>query len=221
MAALTFATGLVEAAALLGLGPVFTAMQTGNVLFLGFGLLGQGGLSVSAPAVSLGAFVLGAVTGARLEGRLEAHRHRWFVLAVTAEGLLVAAAGGVAWGVPPLSSAPTGRHLGVIATLAFAMGLRNVTAMRVAVPDMPTTLVTRAMTAFLAGSLLGRDPAFGRGPGATQRRAASVGAMFAGGVVGAAFIRWDWPLSALLWSAGGISLLVAAAFVPQARLRSG
>ena len=53
MAALTLATGLLEAASLLALGPVFTAMQTGNVLFLAFGSVGEGGLSVVAPATSL------------------------------------------------------------------------------------------------------------------------------------------------------------------------
>jgi uncharacterized membrane protein YoaK (UPF0700 family) len=33
---LTFATGLVDAASALGLGHVFTANMTGNVVFLGF-----------------------------------------------------------------------------------------------------------------------------------------------------------------------------------------
>src|SRR5438876_5917986 len=53
---LTFTTGLVDAVSFLGLGNVFTANMTGNVVFLGFGIAGSGGLQVVAPLVSLGSF---------------------------------------------------------------------------------------------------------------------------------------------------------------------
>ncbi|MEV7415888.1 YoaK family protein [Streptomyces sp. NPDC089919] len=211
MAVLTLATGMIEAASLLALGPVFTGMQTGNVLFLAFGLLGQGGLSVVAPAVSLGAFVAGAVLGARVEWRLEEARQRWFIAAVLTEAVLVAVAALTAWGLEPSHGMPTARHLTTIGVLSGAMGLRNVTAMRAAVPDMPTTLVTRAMTAFLGGSLLGHDPSFGHTTAASLRRAASVAAMFAGGAAGAAFVRLHWPLHLLLLAAAALALLVALA----------
>jgi uncharacterized membrane protein YoaK (UPF0700 family) len=39
---------------------VFTANMTGNVVLLGFGLAGAGGLPVLAPVISLLAFVAGA-----------------------------------------------------------------------------------------------------------------------------------------------------------------
>ncbi|RSS78995.1 DUF1275 family protein, partial [Streptomyces sp. WAC06614] len=42
MVVLTGVTGLVEAVSLLALGPVFNAMQTGNLLFLSFGVVGAG-----------------------------------------------------------------------------------------------------------------------------------------------------------------------------------
>src|SRR4051794_21436442 len=60
---LTFTTGLVDAVSYLGLGRVFTANMTGNIVFLGFGIAGSGGLPVLAPLVSLGAFLLGAAGG--------------------------------------------------------------------------------------------------------------------------------------------------------------
>ncbi|MCB5170000.1 DUF1275 domain-containing protein [Streptomyces bambusae] len=214
MAVLTLATGLVEAASLLALGPVFTGMQTGNVLFLAFGVASQDPFSVAAPLTSLGAFTVGALAGARTEWRLEAHRRRWFVIAVLVEALLVTVAAVAVWGLEPVRSDPSGRHLAAIAVLSAAMGLRNVTAMRVNVPDMPTTLVTRAMTAFLAGWLPGHDPLFGRTAGATARRAASVAAMFAGGIAGAALLRLDWPPAALLLPAAALALLVALAYLP-------
>jgi Protein of unknown function (DUF1275) len=46
---LTFTTGLVDAVSYLGLGHVFTANMTGNIVFLGFGIAGSGGLPVLAP----------------------------------------------------------------------------------------------------------------------------------------------------------------------------
>ena len=67
---LTFTTGLVDAVSYLGLGRVFTANMTGNIVFLGFGIAGSGGLPVVAPLVSLGAFLLGAGGGGVLAERM-------------------------------------------------------------------------------------------------------------------------------------------------------
>jgi uncharacterized membrane protein YoaK (UPF0700 family) len=49
LALLTFATGLVDAASVLGLGHVFTANMTGNVVFLGFSLRAAFDGSSAAP----------------------------------------------------------------------------------------------------------------------------------------------------------------------------
>lgn len=95
---LTFVTGMIEAVSLLALGPVFTAMQTGNVLFLAFGAAREGTLPALAPAVSLAAFAFGAVCGARLEGAAEALGRRWFVIGLGIEGGLIMVAAGAGWG---------------------------------------------------------------------------------------------------------------------------
>src|SRR6201985_22274 len=72
--ALTFTTGLVDAVSYLALGRVFTANMTGNVVLLGFGIAGSGGLPVVAPIVSLCAFLVGAGGGGVLVRRLaESH----------------------------------------------------------------------------------------------------------------------------------------------------
>src|SRR5690349_12569634 len=71
---LTFTTGLIDAVSYLGLGHVFTANMTGNVVLLGFGIAGSGGLPVLAPIVSLAAFVVGAGVGGALVERM-AERH--------------------------------------------------------------------------------------------------------------------------------------------------
>ena len=67
---LTLVTGLVDAACYLGLGRVFTANMTGNVVLLAFGATGAQGLPVLAPTVSLVVFLVGAAGGGRLASRL-------------------------------------------------------------------------------------------------------------------------------------------------------
>src|SRR5437868_13220830 len=71
---LTFTTGLVDAVSYLALGRVFTANMTGNVVLLGFGIAGSGGLPVVAPLLSLVSFLLGAAAGGTLVKRM-AERH--------------------------------------------------------------------------------------------------------------------------------------------------
>src|SRR5256885_7491834 len=72
--ALTFTTGLVDAVSYLGLGRVFTANMTGNVVLLEFGIAGAAGLPVVAPVVSLVFFLVGAGIGGLLVKRMQ-HRH--------------------------------------------------------------------------------------------------------------------------------------------------
>src|SRR5689334_18800285 len=89
---LTFTTGLVDAVSYLGLGRVFTANMTGNIVFLGFGIAGSGGLPVVAPLVSLGAFLLGAGSGGVLASRLAQHHARHMARALLIEVLLLSLA---------------------------------------------------------------------------------------------------------------------------------
>jgi uncharacterized protein DUF1275 len=67
--ALTLVTGLVDATSYLTLGRVFVANMTGNVVFLGFGIAGAGGISVWAPLTALGSFLVGGVGGGRIGAR--------------------------------------------------------------------------------------------------------------------------------------------------------
>ncbi|MBT2544138.1 DUF1275 domain-containing protein [Streptomyces sp. ISL-44] len=208
---LTAVTGLIEAVSLLALGPVFTAMQTGNVLFLAFGLAREGNLPAVSSAVSLVAFAAGAVCGARMESAAEARGWRWVGLGLYVEAALILAGAAVGWGMRPRSGDPTAGHLVVTGLLAVAMGIRTVTSMRVHVPGVPTTLVTRSLTSLIGSSALGRDSAFGYGTGAWARRAAAVLSMFAGGLTGALLIRAGWTVGELLLPAAAVVPAVALA----------
>lgn len=221
MIVLTLTTGMIEAVSFLALGPVFTAMQTGNLLLLAFALTGAAGLSPAAAGVSCAGFVVGAVLGSLLESSADSHGRRWFPRALLGEGLLLGLAALIAWrtGVDGPGGTVTGHHFAVIALLAAAMGARNITTLRVRVPDVPTTLSTRALTAFLGGLPHVADPRIGAGARHEGRRFASIGAMFAGGVLGAWLLREGVGPAAVLAVPCALVLFMGAAFwmVPERR----
>src|SRR5207247_10383288 len=90
----TVTTGLIDAVSYLALGHVFTANMTGNVVFLAFAVAGAPGLSIPRSAVSLGAFLAGAVAGGRLAARLgTGPQHHWVATAFGAGAVLPVWAG--------------------------------------------------------------------------------------------------------------------------------
>jgi uncharacterized membrane protein YoaK (UPF0700 family) len=191
---LTFTTGLVDAVSYLGLGHVFTANMTGNVVFLGFGIAGGTGLPVVAPIVSLVAFLIGAAAGATVATRMEERHLDHLTRALGIETALVAVAAAVAIAV----DVDPGRLSGyvVIALLALAMGSRNATVRRLGVPDLTTTVLTMTLTGLAADS-----PVTGGSGKGSVRRTAAVVAMFCGALVGALLLKTSLVLPLLAASA--------------------
>jgi uncharacterized membrane protein YoaK (UPF0700 family) len=178
---LTLTTGLIDAVSYLGLGHVFTANMTGNIIFLGFGIAGAGGLPVVSPLVSLAAFLTGAAAGGVLGSRAARSPRKHLSLPLLIEAALVGAAAAL---VAVVDVDPN--HLSgdaVIAMLALAMGMRNATVRRLAIPDMTTTVLTMTLTGLAADSTAG-----GSGAGSI-RRTAAVTAMLAGAVAGALMLK--------------------------------
>jgi uncharacterized membrane protein YoaK (UPF0700 family) len=205
---LTFTTGLVDAVSFLGLGRVFTANMTGNVVFLGFGIAGGAGLPVVAPLVSLGAFLLGAGGGGVLADRLGGRHpiHVGYALAI--EVSLIGAAAAVAAAVNVRPNAVSGDI--VVALLAFAMGVRNATVRLIGVPDLTTTVLTMTLTGLAADS-----PATGGSGEGSVRRIAAVLAMFTGALAGALLLKTSLVLP--LVAAAGLALVTWLVYVPAAR----
>jgi uncharacterized membrane protein YoaK (UPF0700 family) len=203
---LTLTTGVIDAASYLGLGRVFAANMTGNVVLLGFGIAGSAGLPVIAPLVSLAAFLAGAVLGGRMGLALdpkEAHLSRAMLIEVglTALATLIA----IVFNITP-------DHFSgdlIIALLAFAMGVRNATVRRLKVADLTTTVLTMTLTGLAADSQL----AGGEGKG-SWRRGAAVFAMGVGAVAGALLVKADLALvllaAALLAAVTWLVLMPAA-----------
>jgi uncharacterized membrane protein YoaK (UPF0700 family) len=205
---LTFTTGLVDAVSYLGLGHVFTANMTGNVILLGFGIAGAAGLPVLAPLISLGAFLVGAAAGGLLAERLAHHHATHVARALACEVALIAIATVVAATADVRPGGLTGDV--VIALLALAMGVRNATVRRLAVPDLTTTVLTLTLTGLAADSPL----AHGTGAGST-RRAAAVMAMLLGAVAGALLLRSSLALP--LAAAAALALATWLLYVPSVR----
>jgi uncharacterized membrane protein YoaK (UPF0700 family) len=175
---LTVVSGLIDAVSYLGLGHVFTANMTGNVVVLGFAAAGAPGFSVPHTATSLGGFLLGAVAGGRVARRLGGGARRtWTRLTLGAEAVLVGASAAVAFAAPHA----TATVYTVIALTAASMGLRNATVRELDVPGLTTTTV---LTMTLTG--LAADSRAGGGSGVrSPRRSAAVVAMAVGAFLGA------------------------------------
>ena len=146
MAVLTVTAGAVDAISFLALGQVFTALATGNLLFLAFALGGQGSVPVERPAIALAAFIVGVITGSALIRALG--QHRWFPTALGVESALVAVAGLVALGVAGIGATNVPHPL-VIILVALAMGLRSAAALRAAIPGMPTQMIQGSLVAVI------------------------------------------------------------------------
>ncbi|MFF1483898.1 YoaK family protein [Streptomyces sp. NPDC058319] len=174
---LTVVSGIIDAVSYLGLGHVFTANMTGNVVVLGFAAAGAPGFSVPHTLTSLVCFLVGAVTGGRVAVRYgDGSRRTWARVTLAAEAALVGVSAVVAFTVPDATTTA----YALIALTAFAMGLRNATVRKLGIPDLTTTVLTMTLTG------LASDSRAGGGSGHhSPRRTASVLAMLAGATLGA------------------------------------
>jgi uncharacterized membrane protein YoaK (UPF0700 family) len=200
---LTLLSGLVDAVCYLGLGRVFTANMTGNIVVLGFAAAGAPGFSVTASLTSLAVFLVGAVAGGRLTARVT-RRSRMLPAAIAAEAIFVA--GGATVACTAATVAVGWGRYATIALLAFAMGIRNAVIRRLSIPDMTTTVLTMTLTGLAADSTL----AGGTNPRAL-RKAASVIAMLLGAVAGAALFLHKGPGLPLVIAAAAAALTAVAA----------
>jgi uncharacterized membrane protein YoaK (UPF0700 family) len=142
LAALTFSSGAVDAIAFLGLGKVFTAFQTGNLVFVGIGLAHAGAAQVARAGVSLVAFAVGALLATRVvRGARAAGPWRARVFDALGLGWVAQAAFFVLWlvtsGHPGTGSADV-----LLALSAVAMGLQSGAVLSLGVNGVFTTAAT-------------------------------------------------------------------------------
>lgn len=176
-------TGLVDAASVLGLGKVFTANMTGNIVFLGFAMAGAPGFSWQLYVTALLFFFGGAGVGGRV-GKVHAprSRRRWLLWAGSIEASLLglAAACALVGGTPPVEVAV----LAMIALTAAAMGFRNATVRQLKVADLTTTVLTLTIAGLAADS----SAASGGGNPNLRRRIGAILAILIGALIGALLV---------------------------------
>lgn len=154
MLALTFSTGIIDAAGYLGLDRVFTGNMTGNVVILGMGLAGADGLPIVGPIIALAAFMVGAAIAGRL-GRVSGpgwSGRTTSLFLVVAVVLTLAAAVGVIREHTSLID-----HNVVTALLGLAMGVQAGAARAVGAKDVTTVVVTSTLVGLVYDSRFAAD----------------------------------------------------------------
>jgi uncharacterized membrane protein YoaK (UPF0700 family) len=208
--ALTFNTGLIDAVSYIGLGRVFVANMTGNVVLLGFAAAGVSGLSITRALSSLGGFLIGATIGGMLgTGLGGGSRRRLIMTAGIIEAILIFAAALSAIGFDMQASAPAYQLYAIIVLTAVSMGLRNATVRQLRVADITTTVLTLTLTGLVADSSV----AGGSNP-RPARRLFSIIALFMGAVAGAYLLRYGVALP--LFITGFSVLFTTAAYAAVA-----
>ena len=200
---LTFVTGILDAVSFIALGQVFVAMQTGNVIFLGIGIGGSGGAPVTAPLISLLAFLAGAAVATTFT-HPDRPGHPGALAGPIEIGLLA-----LATLLAALASVGPGELAAylLIAVLAAGMGLRNTIARRMGDPNVATTVLNLTMTAFASHAPLALAS-----PGELERRGAAIVAILVGALCGAMLLR-----ASLTLALGASMALVILAAINHAR----
>jgi len=198
--ALTAGTGIVDAVSFLGLGRIFTANMTGNIVFMGFAAAGVPELSFTRSGLAVLAFLGGAAIGGRgaIAGGTKP-TSRWPATAFALEAALLLAAALASISIRGPEDLLFGSA--VIALTGMAMGIRNATTRKLAVPGLTTTVLTMTITSLAADSpLAGGHAARWRVP------AVSVLMMLGGAALGTLLLR-----SSMLLALAVCSVVAAAA----------
>jgi uncharacterized membrane protein YoaK (UPF0700 family) len=215
LVALSFSSGVYEAICFLTFGKVFTAFQTGNLVFLGVGLAGTrppAGPNPVSVLVSLAAFAVGAALAMPVlhASGPEADVHETLVwprrVSVTLGiGLVLQAAFSAVW----LTTSPSpGATYVMVALDAAAMGMQMNAIRSLHVPGTSTTAFTAAFISAVSAGVTGaltRD--------AARRLLGGMAAMALGAALG------DWMLHQAHAWAPLVPLLVIATVITVASTR--
>lgn len=208
---LSVTTGLVDAISVLGLGKVFTANMTGNIVFLGFAAAGTPGFRVAPYLVAIIAFLAGALVAGRT-GKAHAGRplRRWLMIAATIEAVLLWIAAAIAIDFDVATQTPDRSVYAIIILTGLAMGFRNATIRQLKVPDLTTTVLTLTLTGLAADSSLAGGANIN-----WRRRIGSVAAIFGGAALGAVLVmRTGLTVPLILAGALVLAGTAACAFHP-------
>lgn len=206
---LTVATGAIDAVSYLALDRVFTGNMTGNVLFIGFGLVGVPGIPVLNNLVALLTFMLGAAVAARVtRRRAGSARLPRSSLVLLVIGTVLVLGLSVAWILVGAISTPL--MIGITGVLALLLGAQAAAVKHIGIRDLSTVVVTMTMVNLSADSRM----AGGRGAAWFRRLAAIV--TMGLGALGSAAVTLQLGGAWALLLAGAV-MLVGVALMYRAR----
>src|SRR6202171_4760164 len=155
LVALTVASGAVDAISYFGLGKIFSAFMTGNIVFLGFGIAEIEGPDVIPVIFALSMFVVGSFLGLRITALRSQESGSWppamtVLLALVA---IAEAAFLVVWLATAGQPSPKVSDV-LIVLFSLAMGIQTAAVRSLGVQGVFTTAGTFTLVAF-AGTFAG------------------------------------------------------------------
>jgi uncharacterized membrane protein YoaK (UPF0700 family) len=151
LVALTVASGAVDAISYFGLGKIFSAFMTGNIVFLGFGLAEIEGPDVIPVLVALSTFAVGAYLGLRLTTRRAEESGLWSPAVTVLLGFVAIAEACFLVGWLVTAGHPSGQVADMfIALLSLAMGIQTAAVRSLGVQGIFTTAGTFTLVAFVS-----------------------------------------------------------------------
>ncbi len=214
---LTFGSGAVDAISFLGLGRVFTAMMSGNIVLLGLAVGSSAGSEAVRSAVSLVVFVFGVFAASRLV-RGPTDSSAWPSGLTMALVCGAVAQAGMLAGWLGASGHPNDLFKAVLVGFsALAMGLQGGAVARLGVSGVTTTYVTGTLTGLIGGLALRSG---------TQRelarRAVVLVALLLGAACGAVLLTYARSAAPALPLAVTIIVVATAVYgLPRAGVREG
>jgi uncharacterized membrane protein YoaK (UPF0700 family) len=205
---ITASTGVIDADSYLALDHVFTGNMTGNVLFIGFALVGVAGIPFLNNAIALLGFVAGSIISGRIVGRGHDKGFPRVSALVLLGGGILAIGLATVWTI--LGNLPTPVLYSLTFLLAIVMGSQVTAVKPIGNSDVTTIVVTNTLANLARDSRLAG--------GSYERwapRLLAVIAMGVGAAVGATIIHW-FAGSAALYAAmvfyfAGLITLVSTA----------
>jgi uncharacterized membrane protein YoaK (UPF0700 family) len=177
---LTAATGAIDGVSYLALDRVFTGNMTGNVLFIGFGLVGVEDIPVVNNLVALLTFMVGAVIASRITRRgVDRAKVPTSSMVILVVGTVLVLALGGTWVAVGRIGTPV--MIAITGLLALLLGAQAAVVKNIGIRDLSTVVVTMTMVNLSSDSRL----AGGRGA-AWFRRVAAIVTMGLGALASAA-----------------------------------
>jgi uncharacterized membrane protein YoaK (UPF0700 family) len=150
LVALTVASGAVDAISYFGLGKIFSAFMTGNLVFLGFGIAELGGPDVVPVLIALSMYSVGAYLGLRLAARRSYESGLWPPAMTVLLGVVaIAEALFLAWWLVTAGHPSTAVSYVLVGVVSIAMGTQTAAVRSLGVQGIFTTAGTFTLVAFV------------------------------------------------------------------------